>query len=274
MNFSKITVFYNEQKPQNGPLAIEVAARLAARGLSAQIITSFEKLPCSDLLICLGGDGAILSCAREAAPLNIPILGINCGTLGFLASCEKTEIETALTDLLNGTLPLQKRNMLAVRVESPGEEAQDLLALNDCVLRADKTRALTVEASFDQHTLPPYFGDGVLISTPTGSTAYALAAGGPIIAPGVEGLLVTPICPHTLTQRPIVLPPDGNLILTPVLKTPLDGADLTIDGQETLTLRPGTRVHLTQSNFQATFFSRPNRDFFTMLNRKLSWGSR
>ena len=274
MQFERVTVFYNEQKPQNKPLAEKAAAWLMRSGRTATVVTSLDDLTDTSLLICMGGDGALLACAREAAPRRIPLLGINCGTLGFLASCEKTDFEKTLADLTNGKLPLQKRTMLAVHVQFANEDTQDLLALNDCVLRADKTRALTVQATFDGRELPPYFGDGVLISTPTGSTAYALAAGGPIVAPGVEGLLVTPICPHTLTQRPIVLPAQGTLELSPVLKTPLDGADLTIDGQETLTLPAGTRVQITQSPHQAQFFTSSNRDFFTMLNRKLNWGSR
>ncbi len=274
MQFKRVAVFYNEQKPQNKPLSEQVAAWFATHNHTAKVITALDNLSDTDLLVCMGGDGALLACAREAAPHRIPILGVNCGTLGFLASCEKTEIEQTLTDLLDGKLLLQKRNMLAVQVQFPSEEAQDLLALNDCVLHADKTRALTVQATFDGRELPPYYGDGVLISTPTGSTAYALAAGGPIMAPGVEGLLVTPICPHTLTQRPLVLPAQGRLELAPILKTPLDGADLTIDGQETLALPAGTRVQITQSQHQAQFFISTHRDFFTMLNRKLNWGSR
>ncbi len=274
MQFERITVFYNEQKPQNKPFADDVAAWLTAHGRTAIVSTSLDDLSDISLLICMGGDGALLACAREAAPHHIPVLGINCGTLGFLAAGEKEEFQAVLTDLFNNQLLLQRRLMLAVHVQFPNDDTQDLVALNDCVLHADKTRALTINASFDGRELPPYYGDGVLISTPTGSTAYALAAGGPIVAPGVEGILVTPICPHTLTQRPILLPAEGELTLAPMLKTPLDGADLTIDGQETLTLPPGSRVQITQSPDVAQLFMSEKRDFFTMLNRKLNWGSR
>lgn len=274
MQFEHITVFYNEQKSQNKPLADEVAAWIRAGGRTTDVVTSLDNLADTSLLICMGGDGALLACAREAAPRRIPVLGINCGTLGFLAACEKEEFQATLTDLFEDKLLLQHRLMLAVQVQFPNDDMQELVALNDCVLHADKTRALTVQATFNEHELPPYFGDGVLISTPTGSTAYALAAGGPIVAPGVEGLLVTPICPHTLTQRPILLPAEGKLELAPVLKTPLDGADLTIDGQETLTLPRGSRVQISQSPHTAQLFMSQKRDFFTMLNRKFNWGSR
>lgn len=274
MQFERVLVFYNAQKPQNKPLAERVVAWLNARGKTARVVTAFDELPTAHLLICMGGDGAMLRCARETAPLAVPLLGINCGTLGFLAACEKTEFEETLTDLFAGKLTAQERTLLEVHIQFPDKKTKLLLALNDCVLRAEKPRALTINATFNTRALPPYFGDGVLISTPTGSTAYALAAGGPIVAPGVEGLLVTPICPHTLTQRPILLPPNGKLELVPVLKTPLDGADLTIDGQENVTLPPGTRVQITQSPLRAKLFTRPQRDFFTMLNRKLNWGCR
>lgn len=274
MQFEHVTVFYNPQKPQTEQLAQQTAAWLTARERTAKVITSLDNLSDTSLLICLGGDGALLACAREAAPRRIPILGVNCGTLGFLAACEKEEIQATLTDLFENRLQLHQRMMLAVEVLYPTQETQQLLALNDCVLHPDKTRALTVRATFNGRALPPYFGDGVLISTPTGSTAYSLAAGGPIVAPGVEGLLVTPICPHTLTQRPILLPAEGELELVAALKTPLDGADLTLDGQETLSLPQGTRVKITPSPYHARLFSSDKRDFFTLLNRKLNWGNR
>ena len=274
MNFSRILVFYNDQKPLNAPLAQEVAAWLTARKTNAWVSTDFEQLAQADLLICMGGDGAMLRCAREAAPLQVPILGINCGTLGFLAACEKSDFEPVLTDIFKGNFSLCERMMLAVSVQLNHGEKQTFCALNDCVLRADKPRALTVQADFNTRQLPPYFGDGVLVSTPTGSTAYALAAGGPIVAPGVEGLLVTPICAHTLTQRPLLLPSDGNLRLRPILKTSLDGAYLSLDGQVNLALTPDSTVLITRAEKKARFIMSPGRDYFTMLNRKLNWGCR
>ena len=274
MSFSHATVFYNAQKAQNQQPAEQAAAWLSKHGVAAQTTTDFENLSQTDILICMGGDGTMLRCARECAPRRIPLLGVNCGTLGFLAACEKEEWETALADLLDGKFILQERMMLSVRIQSPNCPVQQLLALNDCVIHADKARVLTVEAAFDAHPLPSYFGDGVLISTPTGSTAYALAAGGPIVAPGVEGLLVTPICPHTLSQRPILLPTGKKLELYPVLKTPLDGAGLTIDGQENLSLPPHTQVQIAPYEHKARFLMSPKRDFFTMLNRKFNWGNR
>ena len=274
MQFERITVFYNEKKPQNRPWAEKAAAWLTAHGIAAQIITSFENLTATQLLICMGGDGTILRGARAAAPLDVPILGINCGTLGFLTAGEKDNLTDLLTDLLAGNYTLQKRLMLQACVFSPNGEKQSFLALNDCVLRAEKPRALTVETTFNDQKVAAYFGDGVLVSTPTGSTAYALAAGGPIVAPGVEVLLVTPICPHTLTQRPLILPTTGELNLHPLLKTPQEGAFLSIDGQTNISLLPGTRVQITRSSFHTSLIKFQQRDFFSLLHRKLNWGSR
>ncbi len=274
MSFSRITVFYNAQKPQNRQPAQQAATWLNEHGVTAHTTTDFNNIPQTDLLICMGGDGTMLRCARECTPHHIPLVGVNCGTLGFLAACEKEEMETALADLLAGKFILQERMMLSVCIRFPDNRPHYLLALNDCVIHADKARVLTVEATFDSHSLPPYFGDGVLVSTPTGSTAYALAAGGPIVTPGVEGILVTPICPHTLSQRPILLPAGKKLELYPVLKTPLDGAGLTIDGQENLSLPPHTQVQISPYEHKARFLMNPKRDFFTMLNRKFNWGNR
>ena len=274
MNFSRILVFYNDQKPLNAPLAKEVAAWLSAQKIAVRVSTDFENLDQNDLLICMGGDGTLLRCAREAAALQVPILGINCGTLGFLATCEKEDFKQVLADILKGNFLLCERMMLSVCVQFPDGKKQHFCALNDCVLRADKPRALTVQADFNTRQLPPYFGDGVLVSTPTGSTAYALAAGGPIVAPGVEGLLVTPICAHTLTQRPLLLPADGSLVLRPILKTSLDGAYLSLDGQVNLSLTASSTVQITRAARNARFLMTPERDYFAMLNRKLNWGCR
>ena len=274
MTFSRIAIFYNAHKPQNYLLAEQACTWLRNKNVQTELITSLDNLEQKDLLICMGGDGTILHCARDTAKYNLPIFGVNCGTLGFLAACEKTDLTTALNELLKGNFQEQARTMLDIQVSFPSGDTQKHTALNDCVLRAEKPRALTIEANFDKRPIPPYFGDGVLVSTPTGSTAYSLAAGGPIITPGVDVLLVTPICPHTLNQRPLILPKDGLLELHPVLKTPLDGSCLSIDGQINLSLPPGSAVAISISPVKARLLTMPERDFFFMLNRKLNWGSR
>lgn len=275
MNFRNAVVFFNENKPNVRALAQEACAFLTARGLPARAITTLEGLDNSaDLLICMGGDGTMLRCARAAAPLNMAVFGINCGTLGFLAACETSDFKERLAELQTGGYTVNERFMLRAQIMTGSAPAQEYLAFNDCVLRAAQPRAFTINAAFNGKKLPPYFGDGVIVSTPTGSTAYSLAAGGPIVEPEVDVLLITPICPHTLHQRPLILPAGGGLELSPAFKNKEDGAVLSIDGQINLTLPPDARVKLTRSPLKAKLLATADRDFFSILNRKLNWGAR
>ena len=276
MKTNPLAIFFNEQKPLARALANEVNAFLQENGLETQFLTSLETLSEQkiNLLICLGGDGTMLRCARAAAPLGLPVFGINCGTLGFLASCEKDDFKKSLQQVLQKECLSAERFMLQVKVFAPQEAEQNFLAFNDCVLRAANPRAFILNASFNGREIPSYFGDGVIVSTPTGSTAYSLAAGGPIVEPGVDVQVVTPICPHTLNQRPLILPAEGTLELIPEFKNEADLAVLSIDGQINLTLPKNARVHLTRSPIKAKLFCSPERDFFSILNRKLKWGSR
>jgi len=275
MKFHKAVIFFNENKPNAKILAGEAQAVLEARGLPAGTAASLDGLDkTADLLVCMGGDGAMLRCARAAAPLGMAVFGINCGTLGFLAACEISDFKERLEQLADGRLPVHERFMLRAQILPQSGPAQEYLAFNDCVLRAAAPRAFTLKASFNGREIPPYFGDGVIVSTPTGSTAYSLAAGGPIVEPGVDVLLVTPICPHTLHQRPLILPAGGELELTPAFKNKEDAAVLSADGQINLTLPPGARVRLTRSPLKARLLGAEERDFFSILNRKLNWGAR
>lgn len=275
MKFHKAVIFFNENKPNAKILAGEAQAVLEARGLPAGTAASLDGLDkTADLLVCMGGDGAMLRCARAAAPLGMAVFGINCGTLGFLAACEISDFKERLEQLADGRLPVHERFMLRAQILPQSGPAQEYLAFNDCVLRAAAPRAFTLKASFNGREIPPYFGDGVIVSTPTGSTAYSLAAGGPIVEPGVDVLLVTPICPHTLHQRPLILPAGGELELTPAFKNKEDAAVLSADGQINLTLPPGARVCLTRSPLKARLLGAEERDFFSILNRKLNWGAR
>ena len=274
MQISRAAVFYNEHKTQNQPLAASVRDFLRAQHIQAEVITDLAQLSGVELLISVGGDGTMLRCARACAPLNIPLFGINGGTLGFLAASEKEETKKNLQRFLTGQCPIYERFMLAVQIHQPGKTDEKHLAFNDCVLRAETPRAYTLHARFDEQEIPPYFGDGIIVSTPTGSTAYSLAAGGPIVEPGVDVLILTPICPHTLAQRPLILPATGTLILTPDFKTNTDKTALSIDGQINRSLPPGSHVKLTRSPHKVRLVGTPERGFFTLLSRKLNWGGR
>ena len=274
MTFSKAAVFYNDSKPQLTLLAQKVCDILKRQGLAASVCADLRQLQPADMLVCLGGDGTLLRCARAAAPLNIPILGINCGTLGFLSTCEKEDFEETLSLVLKGDFQLADRALLRGVIQLPSGQTHTLEALNDCVIRAAQPRAFTLEASFDAEPLPPFLGDGVIVATPTGSTAYSLAAGGPIVAPGVDVHLITPICPHSLHQRPLILPAQGSLRLTPVFKNENEQAGLSMDGQENIILPPESSVTLTRSPFKARFITVSGRNFFSVLHRKMNWGAR
>lgn len=269
--FNRIGVFYNDLKTHILPLAQEAVDFLRNKHVRADLLTSLEHPENHDLIISMGGDGTMLRCARTCAPCHIPVLGINCGTLGFLAAAEKEEMPLALQSLLDGKCTSHKRLMLQAVVRDNGTE-RTFTALNECVLHAANMRAFTVNCTFNKIPLPSYFGDGVIVATPTGSTAYCLAAGGPIVEPDVAVFVVTPVCPHSLHQRPMVLSANGKLILTPAFKNTEDRATVTLDGQIQFPLEPGAEIEITQAPFAVELLTLPVRDFFTVLHKKLSWG--
>lgn len=271
MNFEHVCIFVN--KEVHRPLAEKLEASLRLKNIHVQIITSLQELPTSDLLISLGGDGTILKCVRTAAPLRVPVLGINCGSLGFLTACEKEEALVILKDLISGNYTFEQRALLEVRVLVPNKEPQVFTAFNDCILRSAAPRTLLITAQWNEHDLPSYNGDGVIVATPTGSTAYSLAAGGPIADPSAKVLLVTPICPHSLHQRPLVLSSNGKLTLTPTPKYQEDAVLCSLDGQNNVPLPAGTKVEISRAPYPAQLIFLSGYDFFHELNRKLDWGS-
>lgn len=276
MAFTHAVIFYSSGKPQNRALAEEAEAFVRSLGAHARLTDRLEKeedLSGADLLVCLGGDGTTLRAARAAAPKGLPIFSINCGTLGFLSSCEASAYQAQLTKIFAGDYQIHERFMLQADIFQDDKHAvRKLLAFNDCVLRAAQPRAFLLKAEFNGRALQNYFGDGVIVSTPTGSTAYSLAAGGPIIEPSVDVLLVTPICPHTLNQRPLILPAHGQLSFTPLFKNPADRATACIDGQQNFPLDGRSRVELSRSPVKAKLVAAPEDSFFTALSRKLQWG--
>jgi NAD+ kinase len=225
-----------------------------------------------DLLVVLGGDGTLLAVAREIGSAAVPILGVNLGQLGFLAEVAPEEQLEALEHVLRGEFDTVARMRLEVRAERGGAEITRALALNDLVIKgSDLARMIDLEARTDGARVGTYHGDGLIVSTPTGSTAYNLSAGGPILMPGSRVFVVTPICPHTLTQRPLVLPETSRLAID---VRPRDGgAQLTVDGQVGARLEGGDRVHVAVSAHPAHFVVSPFRSRFDVLRTKLGWGA-
>ncbi|HSJ06358.1 MAG TPA: NAD(+)/NADH kinase [Longimicrobiales bacterium] len=226
-----------------------------------------------DLLVTLGGDGTMLRGARMVAGTSTPVLGVNLGRLGFMTSVGRTDLPAALERLFAGDYWLDVRSTLDVRVTSAdGVHDASFVALNDAVLHKGgfaRVIRLTVHVGPDDQEIGTYTADGIILSTPTGSTAYSLSAGGPIVVPSMECLIATPICPHTLVVRPMVLPMD-----TEVTVTPLAGVDeviLTVDGQDGAELRPGDRLSVRRGEPTVALVRFPGQNFFATLRHKLHW---
>jgi NAD+ kinase len=225
-----------------------------------------------DLLLVLGGDGTLLSMARLVGDLSVPILGVNLGGLGFLTALTKEELFPALEAFLAGGLVIEERVMLAAQVWRHGEKLSEYVALNDVVItKSAMSRIINLAVSVDGQFATAYRADGLIISTPTGSTAYCLSAGGPIVFPTMPAVVLTPICSHTLTNRPIVLPADQRIEVT--LQSDQD-VMLTLDGQVGFALKEADVVAVHQAAARIRLLRFPQKHFFSVLRTKLKWGER
>jgi len=225
-----------------------------------------------DLVIVLGGDGTLLSVARAASDRPVPILGVNLGTLGFLTEISLDELFAALERVLAGQVRIEPRMRLDVRALRDRGELGRFLALNDAVLtQADLARMIDLETRAGGNQVATYHADGLIVATPTGSTAYSLSAGGPIVLPELEAFLLTPICPHTLTQRPLVLPHSSQI---EICVRSRNEVQLTVDGQEGIALREGDVVSVRRSDHPVRLIASPFRSRFEILREKFHWGTR
>lgn len=230
-----------------------------------------EKRP--DFVVVLGGDGTLLSTARNVARAGIPILGVNLGSLGFLTEIRSDEIATALEAVDSGRCELSQRAMLHCRVCRQGECVADYDALNDVVMNQRAVARITdFEVKVNGIFVSQYRADGLIIATPTGSTAYSLAAGGPILSPEVPGFVITPVASHALTNRPLVV--RDTAIIQVSLTVTREQAYLTVDGQQGEPLEEGDVVECRKSEFTVKLFKFPDRSFFHVLRTKLKWGER
>jgi NAD+ kinase len=225
-----------------------------------------------DLLLTLGGDGTLLRGARLIAPHGVPVLGVNLGHLGFLTSVAPHEVESAFGRLLLNDVVLDKRMVLSARAESAdGTVRGSFLALNDAVLhKGGFARVIRIAVHAHGQEVGTYRADGIILSTPTGSTAYSLSAGGPIVSPSIDCIIATPICPHTLAVRPLVLPAEET-VMVEILDTS-EELVLTIDGQEGAALAPGDRLVVCRAPTALCLVRFPGQTFFGTLRRKLRWG--
>jgi NAD+ kinase len=226
-----------------------------------------------DLIVSLGGDGTLLAIARATGARRVPILGVNLGTLGFLTEVNAEEMAPALEAVLAGRAEIVSRMRLEVLASRDGAEIGRFLALNDAVVtKTALSRMIDLETFAAGQRVATYHGDGLIVSTPTGSTAYSLSAGGPLLLPGLEAIVLTPICPHSLTQRPLVLP--AGLEVEVVVQDRGGEVTMTIDGQEGLELQDGDRIRVRRSPHAVDIVASPLRTRFQILQAKLRWGER
>jgi len=227
----------------------------------------------TDLIIVLGGDGTLLSASRHLQGKEVPILGVNLGGLGFLTETSVEELPSMLEKVIKGDFDISKRVMLLVTVKRGNDYVFEFSILNDAVITKDAlARIIDIETYVNEEYLTTYKGDGLIFSTPTGSTGYSLAAGGPLIYPSLANIMVTPICPHMLTNRPIILP--EGVTARAVLSSKEEKVLLTIDGQIGFPLEYGDEVIVKRSPYTASLVKSSSKGYFEILRTKLKWGER
>lgn len=252
--------------PQHDRLAIE-----AETGCALEILPDQELAANVDLMLVLGGDGTMIATARMVGDTEVPVLGVNYGGLGYLAEFRIEELYIALESILQEDYRLDKRVMLAVELIRGEEPVIRNRVLNDVVInKSALARIIEIEAYLNGQFVNSFRADGLIVSTPTGSTAYNLSAGGPVIYPSMNAIVVTPICPFTLSNRPIVVPDDAEIEL--FLKTPNEEVALTLDGQVGLPLQVEDQIVIRKSGTTFNLVQPTNRNYFEVLRDKLRWG--
>ncbi len=226
-----------------------------------------------EMIIVLGGDGTILSVARLVGDHKVPILGVNLGGLGFLTEITLEELFRVLERVVQGDFVTDERVVLSAAVIREGEKMAEFTVLNDAVInKGALARIIDIETTINGEYLTTFKSDGLIISTPTGSTAYNLSAGGPIVYPSLHCIVITPICPHTLTNRPIMVPDDVEI--RAILKTKQEEVILTLDGQQGFPLEVEDVVEVRKAEGRILLIKSPYRHYFEVLREKLKWGER
>ena len=246
----------------------ETAAALGISGYTRDEIVSRV-----DLVLVLGGDGTMLSVSRLVAEKGIPILGINLGSLGFITEVSRDETFSTVNKMLNGDCAIEERLMLSAAVHREGKKLTEYTVLNDVVInKGAVARIIDLETNINGSYVTTFKADGLIISTPTGSTAYSLSAGGPILYPTLESIVVTPICSHTLTNRPIVVPDNSRIEI--IIKKMSGDVFLTLDGQVGFSLMTGDVIEINKAGYKTKLLVPLERDYFRVLRTKLKWGER
>lgn len=240
-------------------------------GCAVEALDHEELAGSVDLMLVLGGDGTMIATARMLGDTEVPVLGVNYGGLGYLAEFRVEELYTALESILDGNYRIDTRVMLRVELMRGDKEVTRTRVLNDVVInKSALARIIEIETNLNQQFVNSFRADGLIVSTPTGSTAYNLSAGGPVIYPSMNAVVITPICPFTLSNRPLVVPDDAVIELC--LKTPKEDVALTLDGQVGLPLEVEDRVIIRKSRTTFQLVQPMNRNYFEVLRDKLRWG--
>jgi len=286
-SIKRIGIIAKTSSPHAQSVMEELVPWLRNRGLSVAIQDDYGSLaggsvqtlpietipPESDMVLVLGGDGTLLSVARLVEGHDLPILGVNLGSLGFLTELALEELYPALRNVLEGHYRVEERVRLEVQLNRQGEVAGEYRVFNDVVInKGALARIFDLDAFVNGERLTTYKADGLIVSTPTGSTAYSMAAGGPIVEPTLNVILISPICPHTLTNRPLVV--SGDSLIELCLLSDSGKVFLTLDGQEGTELFPGDRVVIKESTNRARLIRTSSKNFFEVLSTKLHWGLR
>ena len=282
--FKKVAILGRHEDPRVSEPMTTLAEHLAQAGvevlaaadmaldIDARRMPETELAESADLVIAIGGDGAMLYAGQLARRGDIPLLGINRGRLGFLADVTPEEMLDSVGHVLAGEFTTDKRLVLEARLERPDADATTALALNDVVLQRRETgRMLDFVTRMDGRYVNTHAGDGLVIATPTGSTAYSLSCGGPIIEPRLDAMVVVPVAPHTLSDRPIVLPADLGIELR-LLERENTRAEIMADGHSMGEIRPPDTLRVGASETRLTLLHPPGYDFFGILRSKLHWG--
>ena len=244
---------------------------LALEGAGIHTVPETELALGADLIVAVGGDGAMLHAARMAAMADVPVLGVNRGRLGFLADVGPEQMLQSLDDALGGRCQAERRMLLAAQILADGRPI-DALALNDVVVAKRETgRMVDVRTWVNGAYVNTHVGDGFIIATPTGSTAYALSCGGPIVHPSLDAVVLVPVCPHTLSDRPIVVPA-GSVVEIELADRFESRAQVVCDGIVLCDLDPGVRLRIERARVRATLLHPPGHDYYRILRSKLHWG--
>ncbi len=266
INMENIGIFYNKENQRANYIALEVEKILKSKAIDCKILTTENFSSDITFSIVLGGDGTILKTARFYSKYEVPILGINLGRLGFLSQAKASQIDEAIDYILKGTFKIENRIMLTA-LEGK------MNALNDIVIKGDGfSRTSRLYVHINDNIVCDYLADGIIISTPTGSTAYTLSAGGPILFPTLDAIVIVPICPHTMNARPIVIPSCEVIKVTSSQNKPL--LKISADGQNTFDLGINESIEIKKSEFCAKLLllNLQKNSFYSVLKEKLHWG--